>query len=97
MKKYRINVTEIDEQGNETPWQPGKIAECNGFCILGVDRSREQEEDKAAMQSVIHGISIQHLAACVMNDKHLYRGALLALMDKMLGDKAQKPDVEEEV
>ena len=97
MKKYRINVTEIDEQGNETPWQPGKIAECNGFCILGVDRSREQEEGKGAMQSVIHDINIGHLAACVKNDKHLYQGALLALMDKMLGDKAQKPDVEEEV
>lgn len=97
MKKYRINVTEIDEQGNETPWCPGKIAECNGFYVLGVDRSREQEEDKAAMQSVIHGINIQHLAACVMNDKHLYQGALLAVMNKMLGGKAQKPDVEEDL
>ena len=96
MNKYRINVTEIDEQGNETPWQPGKIKECNGFCILGVDRSREQEEDKTAMQSVIHGITIGHLAECVKNDKHLYQGALLPLMNKMLGDKAQKPDAEEE-
>lgn len=96
MKKYRISITEIDEQGNESPWCPGKIAECNGFFVLGVDRSREQEEDKAAMQSAIHGINIQHLAACVMNDKHLYQGALLALMNKMLGGQAQKPDVEEE-
>ena len=97
MKKYRISITEIDEQGNESPWHPGKIAECNGFCVLGVDRSREQEENKAAMQSVINGINIQHLAACVKNDKHLYQGALLAIMNKMLGGKAQKPDVEEDL
>lgn len=97
MKKYRISVTEIDEQGNETPWAPGKIEECNGFCILGVDRSREQEEGKTAMQSVIHGINIQHLAAGVKNDKHLYQGALLAVMNKMLGGKTQNPDVEEDL
>nr|DAO06026.1 MAG TPA: hypothetical protein [Caudoviricetes sp.] len=96
MKKYRINVTEIDEQGNETPWEPGEIEECNGFFFLGVDRSREQEEDKTAMQSVIHGINIRHLAIGVENDKHLYQGALLAVMNKRLGGKAQKPDVEEE-
>lgn len=97
MKKYRISITEIDEQGNETPWYPGKIAECNGFYVLGVDRSGEQEEGKAAMQSVIHGINIRHLAVGVMNDKHLCHGALLAVMNKMLGGKAQKPDVEEEL
>lgn len=97
MKKYRINVTEIDEQGNESPWCPGKIKECNGFYILGVDRSREQEEDETVIQSVIHNIGIQHLAIGVKNDKHLYQGALLAIMNKMLGGKAQNPDVEEDL
>lgn len=97
MKKYRISITEIDEQGNESPWQPGKIEECNGFYVLGVDRSREQEEDETTMQSVIHGINVAHLAAGVKNDKHLYQGALLAVMNKMLGGKAQKPDVEEDL
>lgn len=97
MKKYRINVTEIDEQGNETPWAPGEISECNGFFFLGVDRNREQEEDDIVMQSVIHDISIKHLAIGVKNDEHLYQGALLAVMNKMLGGKAQKPDVEEDL
>lgn len=97
MKKYRISITEIDEQGNESPWCPGKIAECNGFYVLGVDRSREQEESKIDMQSVMHDINIRHLAESVKNDKYLYQGALLAFMNKMLGGKAQKPDVEEDL
>ena len=79
MKKYRINVTEIDEQGNETPWEPETLRECNGFSMLLVDKEKTSNGEFSA-QSIINGLTLMHLAIGISRDAHLTSAARLALV-----------------
>lgn len=89
MKKYRINVTEIDEQGNETPWKPGKIEECNGFSMLLVDKEKTNNGGFSA-QSIIKGLTVMHLAMGISRDAHLTSAAKLALAVGQLADMEEE-------
>lgn len=89
MKKYRINVTEIDEQGNETPWKPEKLRECSGFSMLLVDKEKTSNGEFSA-QSIVEGLSVLHLAMGISGDAHLNRAARLALAVGQLADSEEE-------
>ena len=89
MKKYRISVTEIDEQGNETPWKPETLRECGGFSMLLVDKEKNRNGGFAA-QSIIECLTTMDLAMGIIGDDHLTIAAKLALAVGQLADSEEE-------
>nr|DAO06025.1 MAG TPA: hypothetical protein [Caudoviricetes sp.] len=89
MKKYRINVTEIDEQGNENPWEPETLRECGGFSMLLVDKEKNRNGGFAA-QSIIECLTTMDLAMGIIGDDHLTIAAKLALAVGQLADAEEE-------
>lgn len=95
MNTYRISITQIDEQGNETAWHPERIQTCNGFAMLLVDK-QEREDSLFNAQTIIEELSVLHLAAAITEDCHLKRAAKLAIIKDAFSGMGEKTEEESE-
>ncbi len=95
MNTYRISITQIDEQGNETAWRPERILTCNGFAMLLVDKQK-REDGLFDAQTIIERLSVLHLASAIAEDCHLKRAAELAIIKDAFSGLCEKTEEESE-
>lgn len=95
MNTYRISITQIDEQGNETTWNPERIRTCNGFAMLLVDK-QEREDALFNAQTIIEELSVLHLASAIAEDCHLKKAANLAIIRDALSGMGEETEEESE-
>ncbi len=95
MNTYRIIITQIDEQGNETAWNPERIRACNGFALLLMDKEADVN-DPFNLQIIIEGLNVLHLASAINENCYFKRAAKLALMVDAPGGTGKETEEESE-
>ena len=91
-KKYRISVTEIDENGNESPFEPSwSMHDYDGFVILA-QREIPDASDNTNAMAWLHNVSIMDIAQMLAHKDSLRNAARLVGVINTLKDALEMED-----